>query len=136
MSASRVIRKRARSAALLAALLFCGIGGLTGCASSAYEERVARDEQLSRTANLALEAAGVDTQRIEARSYLGVVALLGSADETEVAVARRVVSGLPGVVRVNNLVLTESTSNASGFARAGVRKAPMIARGASAPDPK
>ena len=134
MSASRAFQRTAAAAALPLGASILGVA--TGCASSAYTDRVGRDHEISREANEALAAAGLDTRRIEAQSYLGVVALLGHADENETAAASRVVSQLPGVVRVNNLLLTEGTSNASGFARADVRKAPMIARDRSVPDSK
>jgi len=131
---NRVPATATRFAAALAILVAATCGA--ACTSATYTERVSRDQELTRKANVALADAGVDTRRIEAQSYFGVVALLGRADENEVAAARRAVSELPGVVRVNNLVLTEGISSASGFTRADGRKAPLIARDASVPDSK
>ncbi len=84
------------------------------------------DRQLSSRANQALAAAGFDSRRIEARSYRGVISLLGKAADGESREAQRVVLAVAGVVRVNNLVLNEGSSTASGFSRA--RTAPIIAR--------
>lgn len=111
---------RAAGAALLAASL------CAGCASSSHTAAVAADRELSRRANEALAQAGLDTQRLEARSYRGVVTLLGQGQDGEVQEAQRAVLSLPGVVRVNNLVLSGGSSTSSGFARA--KGAPIIAR--------
>ncbi|MCA1581936.1 MAG: BON domain-containing protein [Acidobacteria bacterium] len=111
---------RAAGAALLAATL--GVG----CASSAHNASTAADRELSRRANEALAQAGLDTHRLEARSYRGVVALLGQGQDGEAQEAQRAVLSVPGVVRVNNLVLSRGSSTSSGFSRA--KGAPIIAR--------
>ena len=116
----------ARPAAAVAALGFAAIlGAFAGC-STTHRLAVDADRDVSSRANGALATAGFDPGRIEARAYRGVVALLGEADEIEAREAQRVISEVPGVVRVNNLVLNEGSSTVSGFARA--KKAPIIAR--------
>ncbi|MDQ2871300.1 MAG: BON domain-containing protein [Acidobacteriota bacterium] len=110
----------AAGAVLLAATL------CAGCASSTHTAAVAADRELARRANEAIAEAGLDTQRFEARSYRGVVTLLGQGQDGEVREAQRAVLSVPGVVRVNNLVLSGGSSTSSGFARA--KGAPIIAR--------
>ena len=66
--------------------------------------------------------AELSAARIDAKSYAGVVALLGEApDESSKRQAERVAGAVPGVVRVNNLILvvksaskTEGSSPAQG----------------------
>jgi hypothetical protein len=111
---------QAAGAALLAATLGAG------CASSTHTAAVAADREIDRRANEAIAEAGLDTQRLEARSYRGVVTLLGQGQDGEVQEAQRAVLSVPGVVRVNNLVLSGGSSTSSGFARA--KGAPIIAR--------
>ncbi|HXM76179.1 MAG TPA: BON domain-containing protein [Thermoanaerobaculia bacterium] len=116
----------ARPAAAVAVLGFAAILGVFAGCSTTHSLAVDADSEVSGRANGALATAGFDHGRIEACVYRGVVALVGEADETEAREAQRVVSAVPGVVRVNNLVLNEGSSTASGFARA--KKAPIIAR--------
>ena len=116
----------ARPAAAVAALGFAAVLCVFAGCSTTHRLAVDSDREVSGRANGALTAAGFDSGRIEARCYRGVVALLGEADETEAREAQRVVSTVPGVLRVNNLVLNEGSSTTSGFARA--KKAPIIAR--------
>ncbi|MEP6767581.1 MAG: hypothetical protein ABJC61_02845 [Acidobacteriota bacterium] len=110
---------RAAGVALLAATLGAG------CATSAHTAATHADREISRRANEALAQAGLGTH-LEARSYRGVVALLGQGQDGEVQVAQRAVLSVTGVVRVNNLVLSGGSSTSSGFARA--KGAPIIAR--------
>jgi hypothetical protein len=110
----------------VAALGFAAILGVFAGCSTTHRLAVDADREVSGRANGALTAAGFESGRIEARVYRGVVALLGEADESEAREAQRVVSAVPGVVRVNNLVVNEGSSTTSGFARA--KKAPIIAR--------
>lgn len=116
-----------RPAGIAAAVGFAAaFAALGGCASSPHRLAADSDRELSSRANQALSAAGFDSRRIEARSYRGVIALLGEGADGESREAQRVVLAVPGVVRVNNLVLNEGPSTASGFSRA--RTAPIIAR--------
>ena len=110
----------------MAALGFAAVLCVFAGCSTTHRLAVDSDREVSGRANGALPAAGFDSGQIEARCYRGVVALLGEADETEAREAQRVVSTVPGVLRVNNLVLYEGSSTTSGFARA--KKAPIIAR--------
>lgn len=104
-----------------------------GCATSKHAERQRGDESLTARANEALSAAGLDSRRIEARSYHGVVALLGEASASECRQAERALLRIPGVVRVNTLVFNEGSSRVSGFARS--EKAPILARAAEVTGP-
>lgn len=122
-AAASTLRKT-RATSLVAAFLSASFA--VGCAGAAHKAATAADRELSRQANAALSEAGVDTQRVEASSYHGVVALLGEADADQSREAQRAVLSVPGVVRVNNLVLSGGSSTSSGYARA--QRAPMVAR--------
>lgn len=107
------------------------VGATSACASSAHGMAVSADRELSRRANEALVAAGTagaegETNRIEATGYRGVVSLLGESSDTAAQEAERVVRAVPGVVRVNNLLISnEGPSATSGSARS--EKAPIAA---------
>jgi BON domain len=77
------------------------------CSAPGYSRLREADAELSAKANASLraEAGAGGQQKIEARAYRGVVALLGEATAAEVQRAERTVRALPGVARVNNLIL-------------------------------
>ena len=85
------------------------------CASPAYHRLRVADEQLSRNANASLrERLPATCRGVEARAYRGVVTLLGHAETREQhGLAERAVEGLPGVDRVNNLILLADFSAAA-----------------------
>jgi osmotically-inducible protein OsmY len=92
-----------------------------GCGSSEYARRRDSDQRLSAivahrlAAEPALASAGV-----QARSHRGVVALVGEVgDEASKREAERIASAVPGVARVDNLILVvEGDSRAAGSAPA------------------
>lgn len=95
----------------------------TGCGTSAYAQRERVDRQLTvEVRDRLASTAALSAARIDAKSYAGVVALLGEApDEDARLQAERVAGAVPGVVRVNNLILvvksaskTEGSSPAQG----------------------
>lgn len=94
-----------------AKLLFCASITLAflgvGCGSSDYAVRRQADEQLSARIGAELaRAPALSTATVEARSHWGVVALVGEApDEEAKREAERIAGGVPGVARVNNLIL-------------------------------
>lgn len=96
--------------------------------------RVREDGRISARARDALRQAGL-TSQIEARSYHGVLALLGEvAREDEKARAETTVTRLEGVVRVNNLILVVGSAATAGGS-ASSKRAPLIARAEQAPAP-
>lgn len=94
-----------------------------GCGSSSYarRERLDRDLTVQVRDRLASTPA-LSSARLDAKSYSGVIALLGEVpDESSRTQAERVAGAVPGVVRVNNLILvvrsaskTEGSSPAEG----------------------
>lgn len=107
---------------------------LAGCGTSARSLRVEADRQVSARAGAALQQAGL-TSQVEARSYHGVLALLGEvAREEEKARAETSVRPLEGVVRVNNLILVVGSVAAAGGSSSSKRP-PLIARAGPAPAP-
>jgi len=97
------------------ALLFAG----AGCGSSDYARRRDADERLSAQVGRELLAApGLSAARVEARSHWAVVALVGEApDEESRSAAGRIAGAVPGVARVNNLILVvKGDSRAEGSA--------------------
>jgi len=107
---------------LTAAALLLGFAAAS-CGTSSYARRERVDRQLTVQVRDRLAAtAELSTVRIDAKSYAGVVALLGEApDEDSRLRAERVAGAVPGVVRVNNLILvvksaskTEGSSPAQG----------------------
>ncbi len=115
-------RSLAAASALLAVLA-------AGCGSSAYARRTAEDRHLSARVGDSLAASpGLSGVNVEARSHWGVVALLGEVpDEALRQEAERAATAVPGVVRVNNLILVvKGASKAEG--RAPAAGALFIAR--------
>lgn len=126
-------RKRSRGFVLAVAAATVLLAFASGCATSKHAAQRRGDDSVTALANEALSAAGLDARRIEARSYRGVVVLLGEATATERRQAERAVLRVPGVVRVNTMVFNEGPSTASGFARS--EKAPILARAAESARP-
>jgi osmotically-inducible protein OsmY len=62
------------------------------------------------------ETSGLSEAKIRAKSHWGVVALVGEVSEEQLArEAERLAVGVPGVVRVNNLILVvKGDSQAEG----------------------
>src|SRR5512132_2366123 len=92
-----------------------------GCASSTYVRRHDEDRRLSALVDERLAASPVlSAGKVEAKSHWGVVALLGEVpDESLRSEAERVASAVPGVARVNNLILVvQEASRAEGSAPA------------------
>jgi hypothetical protein len=92
-----------------------------GCGSSDYAVRRQADEQLA--ARIGVELARVpalSTAKVEARSHWGVIALIGETpDEESRREAERIAGSVPGVARVNNLILVvKGDSRAAGSAPA------------------
>jgi hypothetical protein len=118
------MRERARhpgTALAAAALLLAATAA--GCGTSAYAQRERTDRQLTvEVRDRLASTAALSSARIDAKSYAGVVALLGEApDDAARLQAERVAGAVPGVVRVNNLILvvksaskTEGSSPAQG----------------------
>jgi hypothetical protein len=103
----------------------------SACASSPHAREVNGDRILAERANgaLSLSTLSGDRPQLVVRCYRGVATLLGNASETDAQRAARIVETVPGILRVNNLVLNESASTASGSTRS--EKAPMLARAAA-----
>ena len=112
-----------RPGRILAAAAFLLAGTAVGCGSSGYAQRERSDRQL--TVQVRGELASVPTlsaARIDATSYSGVVALFGEVPDEDLKLrAGKVAGAVPGVVRVNNLILvaksaskTEGSSPAEG----------------------
>ncbi len=100
---------------LIAALLAVALLGV-GCGSTQYAQRREADQRLSATVGerLAAEPA-LSSSRLHARSHRGVVALLGEVpDENLKGEAGRVASEVPGVARVNNLILVVKGDSETG----------------------
>jgi osmotically-inducible protein OsmY len=100
-----------------AAALFLAAVGAGGCGSSAYARRTADDARLSALIEQRLTAAaGLSRTNVQARSHRGVVALLGEVPEEQLKQnAGQLAVGVPGVVRVNNLiVVVKGDSQAEG----------------------
>ncbi|HEX9303028.1 MAG TPA: BON domain-containing protein [Thermoanaerobaculia bacterium] len=87
-----------------------------GCGSSAYARRTDQDRLLSVRVDERLAAtSSLAGSKVEAKAHWGVVALLGEVSEEQLkGEAERVATTVPGVVRVNNLILV-----AKGASRAG-----------------
>lgn len=117
------MRKRShpRAVVLLSVLLVIGIAG-TGCFSSTYARQRDADRQLSARVGEQLAAVPVlSTAKVAARSHRGVVALLGEVpDEDSKLEAERIAGAVPGVARVDNMILVvKGDSRAEGSAPAG-----------------
>lgn len=102
---------------LATAALFLAAVGAGGCGSSAYARRTSEDARLSALIEQRLTSkAGLSRAKVQARSHWGVVALLGEVPEEQLKRdAGLVAVGVPGVVRVNNLILVvKGASQAKG----------------------
>jgi len=92
-----------------------------GCGSSDYAVRRQADEQLSARIGVELaHAPALSTAKVVARSHWRVIALVGEApDEESRREAERIAASVPGVARVNNLILVvKGDSRAAGSAPA------------------
>jgi osmotically-inducible protein OsmY len=101
-----------------------------GCGSSAYTRRRDKDALLSARVGQELAATPALTgARVEARSHWGVVALLGEvADETIRSEAGRVAGAIPGVARVDNLILVVKEGGPSAAGSTPAKGALILAR--------
>ena len=91
--------------------------GAAACGSADYAARRLADERLS--AHVSDEvASALSRAKVKARSHWGVVALVGEApDEESRREAERIAASVPGVARVNNLILVvKGDSRAAGSA--------------------
>jgi hypothetical protein len=97
----------------LSAAVFLLAVTAAGCGSSAYARRETADRQLTAQVRERLASApALSSARIDAASYSGVVALLGEVpDEDLKARAEKVAGAVPGVVRVNNLILVAKSAS-------------------------
>jgi hypothetical protein len=92
-----------------------------GCGSSEYAVRRDADHRLAARVGVQLAAApALAASKVEAKSHWGVVALVGVApDEESRLEAGRVASAVPGVARVDNMILVvKGDSKAEGSAPA------------------
>ena len=92
---------------LCGAAIGVAILGAGGCGSSDYARRRVADQSLSAQVGqrLAADPALVDAN-VAARSHSGVVALVGEAPNDQARLeAERVAGAVPGVARVDNLIL-------------------------------
>ena len=99
-----------------AALLLAAVGA-GGCGSSAYNRRTADDARLSALVEQRLTStSGLSRGTVRAKSHWGVVALVGEVPEEQLKhEAGSLAVGVPGVVRVNNLILVvKGDSQAEG----------------------
>jgi hypothetical protein len=113
-------RTTRRAKLLIAGTLLISVFA-AGCASSAYVQRHDEDQRLSALVDERLAASlAPSAGKVEAKSHWGVVALLGEvSDESLKNEAERVAGAVPGVVRVNNLILVmQGVSRAEGSAPA------------------
>jgi len=102
---------------LATAAVLLAAAGATGCGSTAYGRRTAEDGRLSGLVEQRLAAASsLSGSKVQAKSHWGVVALLGEVPEEQLkGEAGRLAVGIPGVVRVNNLILVvKGDSQAEG----------------------
>ena len=120
---SRARRRFAFGAAALVASL------TLACGSSAHARRVADDRRLGALVDERLTTSqALADAKVEAKSYSGVVALIGEVpDESVRREAEQLAASVSGVVRVNNMILVvKGTSRAVGSAPA--KGAPFVAR--------
>lgn len=107
--------KLLRTRPLFGAALGVALLGV-GCGSTQYAQRREADQRLSATIGerLAAEPA-LSSSRLQARSHRGVVALLGEVPDDDLkSEAGRVARGVPGVARVNNLILVVKGASETG----------------------
>jgi BON domain-containing protein len=86
-----------------------------GCGSSSYARRESGDRQLSASVDGKLSStATLSSVRLEAKSHWGVIALLGEVPDEKLKIeAERIATAVPGVVRVNNLILVVKSASKS-----------------------
>lgn len=86
-----------------------------GCGSSTDARRENRDRQLSAQVDDRLASTpALSSVKLEAKSHRGVVALLGEVPEEALKPqAEKVATTVPGVVRVNNLILVVKSASKS-----------------------
>lgn len=123
----RSIRSTALAAVLLAFSALLVLAFSAGCATPTYKRVAEQDDRLSLRVN---DALGVEIGReVESRAYRGVVALFGKMPtEQGRQRAESVARTVPGVVRVNNLILVEEEPDSSKAAgSAPVTGVPVIA---------
>jgi osmotically-inducible protein OsmY len=110
-------RSRHSTRILATAAVLLAAAGAGGCGSSAYSRRTAEDARLSALVEQRLAAtSSLSGSKVQARSHWGVVALVGEVREEQLArEAGQLAVGVPGVVRVNNLILVvKGNSQAEG----------------------
>jgi osmotically-inducible protein OsmY len=110
-------RSSIRPKALAAAAILVAAAGAGGCGSAAYARRTAEDARISALVQQQLAtAAQLSSETVQARSYCGVVALVGEVpQEQQKRAAGEAAIAVPGVVRVNNLILVvKGDSQAEG----------------------
>lgn len=86
-----------------------------GCVSSSYARRESGDRQLSARVDGRLASTPeLSSVKLAAKSHQGVIALLGEVPEEALRLqAETVASTVPGVVRVNNLILVVKSASKS-----------------------
>jgi hypothetical protein len=91
---------------LLAASLLLPVFAAS-CGSSSYARRETGDRQLSARVDERLASASeLSSLKLQAKSHWGVIALLGKVREERFKVqAGELATSVPGVVRVNNMIL-------------------------------
>ena len=102
---------------LVTAALMLAVAGAGGCGSSAYARRTADDARLSALVGERLaQSETLSGSAVEAKSHWGVVALVGEVpEEQQRREAGQLAGQVPGVVRVNNLILVvKGDSQAEG----------------------
>lgn len=114
-----------------AAAVLLGVSAIlafsAGCATPTYRRATEQDRRLSLHVNSAL---GVEIGReVEGRAYHGVVALIGKVPtEQGRQRAETLARTVPGVVRINNLILVEEEADSSkAVGSAPVTGVPVIA---------
>jgi plasmid replication initiation protein len=110
-------RSLRRTKILATTAVFLAAAGAAGCGSSTYARRTADDARLSALVEQRLAAtSSLSGSKVQARSHRGVVALVGEVREEQLArEAGQLAVAVPGVVRVNNLILVvKGDSQAEG----------------------
>ena len=100
-----------------------------GCGTSTHARRVAADQRIAVLVGERFAASpALSSANVVAKSYAGVVALLGEApDEAVLREAEQLATSVPGVIRVNNMMLVvKGASRTAGSAPA--KGALVIAR--------
>jgi osmotically-inducible protein OsmY len=121
---------RSRNDRYFRAAAFAVVAALAvGCGSTGHARRVAADQRIAVLVGERFAASPeLSNANVVAKSYAGVVALLGEApDENVMREAEREAASVPGVVRVNNMMLVvKGASRTAGSAPA--KGALVIAR--------